>query len=94
MAMAGLCPASLRAGAPSTLPGDTSSHIVSVTSRSRPDGAKSREGLQLLGIPQGGRERVRHLILYGSCAPGRSHRNLSESEREEGAAGFAQTTGG
>jgi len=52
------------------------------------------ERFALLGISQGGPiavayaalhpERVSRLILYGSYARGRSHRNLSEREHEEG----------
>ena len=52
------------------------------------------ERFALLGISQGGPiavayaarhpERVSRLILYGSYARGRSHRDLSEREREEG----------
>jgi len=52
------------------------------------------ERFPLLGISQGGPialaytarhpERVSHLILYGTYACGRSHRDLSEREREEG----------
>ncbi|HEU5171672.1 MAG TPA: alpha/beta hydrolase, partial [Gemmatimonadales bacterium] len=51
------------------------------------------ERFPLLGISQGGPiaiaytmrhpDRVSHLVLYGSYACGREHRNLSEREREE-----------